>query len=211
MGKLKYRVGMVFGKLTVLSQFVENKRTFIIARCECGEEKKIRADHVDYGKIISCGCYGRTVAITHDKSCSVEYTVFAGIQQRCYNKNSSAYADYGLRGILCEWESFESFIQDMGNRPSSKHTIERIDVNKNYNINNCIWTDDRGLQNYNQNIKITNTSGKTGVCWQKNSEKWSAEIGVGGKAIKLGLFESFDEAVSVRQKAELKYYGFGKE
>jgi hypothetical protein len=64
------------------------------------------------------------------------------MKQRCSNPKHRSYQDYGGRGIsVCKaWaESFETFLADMGQRPSSKHTIERNDTNKNYEPGNCRW------------------------------------------------------------------------
>lgn len=70
-----------------------------------------------------------------------EYTVWRGMIERCENKNSKSYKDYGARGVtVCEiWrESFASFFEDMGHRPGG-YTIERIDVNLGYCKANCRW------------------------------------------------------------------------
>jgi hypothetical protein len=70
-----------------------------------------------------------------------EYTVWQNMKQRCLNSKSLEYKNYGGRGItICEeWLKFKNFIKDMGNKPEEDSTIERIDVNKGYNKENCIW------------------------------------------------------------------------
>jgi len=85
------------------------------------------------------------------------YRSWRSMMKRCYNKNTKDFSNYGGRGItVCErWRnSFESFLSDMGERPESK-TLDRIDVNGNYEPSNCRWAT-HVEQSYNKRIsKLT--------------------------------------------------------
>lgn len=77
----------------------------------------------------------------HGLSKSPSFAVWAGMRKRCLNPNDQAYKNYGGRGIkICvRWSKFENFLKDMGPRPSSKYSLERVNNNKGYTPSNCIW------------------------------------------------------------------------
>lgn len=80
--------------------------------------------------------------IGYPRTSDPRYDVWCGIRSRCLNEKSTNYPSYGGRGItMCvEWEnSFEQFAVDMGIRPSTKHTVERVDNDAGYFPGNCIW------------------------------------------------------------------------
>lgn len=116
-----------------------------LCRCDCGAEKLAASSDLKRGFIKSCGCLSKEntsrIFSTHKKSKTPEYQIWFGMKKRCVNPKSKSYKDYGGRGItVCDkWLKFEGFYEDMGERPSQKHSIERIDVNGNYELNNCKW------------------------------------------------------------------------
>jgi hypothetical protein len=105
-----------------------------------------------------------------------EYRAWRSMRDRCYNLNYSSYPIYGGRGIsVCEaWNgSFERFLADMGMKPSPKHSIERLDVNGNYEPNNCVWADHFQQANNRRNNRIITANGKTQTLAQ-----WCRESGM---------------------------------
>ena len=150
----------------------------------------------------------QTHNITHGKSQTIEYKTWKRMRGRCFLKSNPKYAIYGGRGItICErWDNFENFITDLGLRPSAKHSLDRIDVNGNYEPSNCRWTT-ATIQARNQNKRKDNTSGCRGVSFDRKRNMWNSYIHVSRKMIRLGFYSDVEEAISARKAAELKYWG----
>lgn len=86
-----------------------------------------------------------------------EYKAWENMRSRCNNPNMTDYHNYGGRGIkVCaRWDSFENFLSDLGLKPSNDHSLDRIDVNKNYTPNNCRWaTRKQQMRNTRLNKKV---------------------------------------------------------
>lgn len=128
--------------------------------CHCGAHFAASLSKVNRGQTRSCGCMGRAATrarlTTHSMRGTPEYKVWSAMKDRCFRAQSEKYADYGGRGItVCDaWvTSFEAFIADMGPCPDGL-TLERIDVNGNYEPGNCRWAT-TVEQNRNKRKSIT--------------------------------------------------------
>lgn len=137
------------------------------------------------------------------KSDYPEYYVWVAMRQRCRNPKCRIYKHYGGRGIkICKrWEKFENFFEDMGRRPEGKYSLDRIDVNGDYEPSNCRWATQ--LQQVLNRRDISNPLGHKGV--RKLYNCYQARITVNYKEIYLGNFKTLKEAVEARKNAEIKY------
>lgn len=141
----------VFGRLTVIGPAARRGYSrYVLCRCECGRTKEVYYQNLKHSRIRSCGCLKQEVqTATHATHChtiggkqSPEFMTWCHIRARCNNHRNKDYHRYGGRGIrVCdEWEaSFETFLRDMGPRPSPKHSIDRKENNGNYEPSNCRW------------------------------------------------------------------------
>jgi hypothetical protein len=147
MTKARDFTGVRFGKLLIieLAERIGNRRAYKCL-CDCGNTKNIRVECFSNGVTKSCGCIrNERIALlnkTHGKSNSSEYKSWHHAKERIFNPNDKKYFYYGGRGIKMDekWAlNFQSFYEDMGDKPSKNHSIGRIDVNEGYFKWNCRW------------------------------------------------------------------------
>lgn len=101
-----------------------------------------------------------------EKFGSTPYYVWTGMKSRCSDKNNKDYPNYGGRGItVCDrWKnSFENFYKDMGDKPSTNHSIDRIDNSGNYEPGNCHWIPLKDQNLNKRSNRIINYNGKTQI------------------------------------------------
>ena len=207
------KVGDKVGMLTLLDKKRENKRTYFYCKCDCGNEKWIRADSIGIGKTVSCGCYnaknnfykpkelkgkkfGRLVALKptaeRDKN---NYSVIWKCKCSC-----------GNIAFVAEHDLFRGKIKSCGclGAENSKKNIAKALKH----IKKISYKENTSLIAIDPNKKLlkNNKSGTTGVCWDKTKQKWIAQIGFKGRNINLGRFKNKEDAIEARQKAEEKYF-----
>jgi len=176
--------GKVFGRWTVLSRSGSDKRGELLwlCRCSCGNESSLTGSSLRSGNSISCGCYQaeHPSQKTHGASGTALYGTWKAMIRRCENKNTSAYDNYGGRGIeVCErWRhSFEDFLADMGPRPKG-YSIERKNNNGNYEPSNCRWAPPKDQANNTRSNRVLSIRGES-----KTLTQWSEKSGVGAGTI----------------------------
>lgn len=183
MSKALDLIGQKFGKLTVAerTENAKNGHSKWKCICECGKEVVVEGSSLRRGNTMSCGCYNREITIkrltTHGGKGTRLYRIWAQIKTRCYNENDEHYKNYGGRGIsMCEsWrDSFDSFRDwAIENEYSDDLSIDRIDVNGNYEPSNCRWATEKEQQNNRTNNRLLTYDGKTQTMTQ-----WAEELGL---------------------------------
>lgn len=160
--------GQKFGRLTVIGLDDERsvRKTYWMCLCDCGKMKSVRSDCLKNGTVTSCGCRKKeqdrenlTKHHSHLQSGTRLYEAWQGMKKRCYNEHDSRYNNYDGRGIkVCdEWKNdFAAFYEWALNTGYSEElTIDRIDVDGDYEPNNCRWADIKTqCNNRTSNIKI---------------------------------------------------------
>ncbi len=167
--KLIDLTGKKFGKLAVLG-IGERKKAGVywLCKCDCGKEKLILGQHLRYGGTVSCGCSSvERISIlnkTHGETKTRLYKIWCGMICRCKNKNRKSYNIYGARGIsVCdEWlNSYKSFKEwALLNGYQENLTIDRIDVNGNYEPSNCRWSTQKEQSNNTRRTVFIEYEGK---------------------------------------------------
>lgn len=186
--------GQRFGRLIVLREAAKigvigtraHERRRWICHCDCGAERTVEQGGLRNGETSSCGCLHRERFRHHIHGLSgrPEFRPWTGMRQRCENPNHPAYPDYGGRGIhVCErWHSFPNFMADMGPRPSSRHSVERIDNDGHYEPGNCRWAT-RGEQSRNRRNNVRLTLGGHTL----TVAEWARKIGCSQSRIRIRL------------------------
>lgn len=194
----EFGVGMVFGRLTVVSKAPTVSRAHSArwdCKCDCGETCTVYQTNLTRSLTLSCGCLQSERRTTHGKSNSKTYAVWVAMKQRTTNPNMVVAYNYMDRGIdLCEsWHTFENFLADMGEQPKGL-TLDRLDNSKGYSKENCAWiTQAAQTRNTRRNVNIT-AFGET-----KCITDWAAQFDLSCNTIKRRIEEwgwSNERAVS---------------
>jgi len=183
-------VGEAYGRLTVLREVerVNPRKRQFLCRCECGKEVSLNLNKLRSGHTRSCGCLhletlaeGRSKRpvvprLKHGLNKTPEHRAWVQMKQRCNNPNRKEYEHYGGRGIkVCtKWESdFTAFLADVGPRPGPGYSVDRIDVNGDYEPGNVRWAT---AEEQNSNTRVARPvtiNGKT-----QTISAWEREMGL---------------------------------
>lgn len=156
-------------------------------RCVCGIEKMVNMSNVNYLKSKSCGCQGKRVIPN-----SVKRT-FSLMKYRCETTTSPDYINWGAKGIKVIYKDYYEFYDDVGEKPSKHHSIDRINHLGNYEKGNCRWATTKTQSNNKSNNRPIEYKGIS-----KNLSEWAEDIGIGISTLKYRL----DIGISVNDAFE---------
>lgn len=203
--------GQRFGRLIAVREILL-ERSYWECLCDCGNLKTVRASRLRSGTTKSCGCFvgvnQAAAARKHGQweggKRTPEISAWESAKGRCHSENHALYRHYGERGIIvCDrWRNdFGAFLADMGPRPSSRHSLDRIDVNGNYEPGNCRWADDFTQQRNKRNNHRITFNGRT-MCVSEWAEVLGMRAGLLSRRLNLGwsVEKTLTEPVAPRIK-----------
>lgn len=173
--------GQRFGRLLVIRRQGTLSHPKWVCKCDCGRETEASYTCLTKGDTKSCGCLrqetaaklGRTRALPMRGT--AEYRTWVRLKGRCYNPSHQDFNDYGGRGITVSqvWlDSFDTFLLDMGLRPEGA-SIDRVDVNGNYEAGNCRWAQPDVQANNRRTSRFVEFSGR-----RMTVAQWASTVGV---------------------------------
>lgn len=203
-------IGQTFGRWNVVARAGRSRsgEPLWTCKCSCGTTRDVIGNRLKRGATKSCGCASLEAAVIATKKHGMwntpEYRAWQQLKKRCLNPRDKDFPDYGGRGIKVDqrWvESFESFYNDMGPRPSKMHSIDRKDVDGNYEPTNCRWATRKEQQN-NRRTPKNNKSGIAGVLRVKKGNVFTWRVTMAGYATTRA---DFFEACCLRKSLEAKF------
>lgn len=187
--------GYRFGRLVVLRDEEDiispnnNLSRVVLVRCSCGVEKKVRLGDLRKGHTTSCGCLMvekvKKSNTLHGKTKTPEYKAWHSMIRRCSDSSLHNYHRYGGRGIVvCDrWlKSFETFLKDVGVRPTPKHSIDRIDNDGNYEPGNVKWSTNEEQARNSTSARMITFQGQT-----KCLQDWADHLGIKRTTLRMRL------------------------
>lgn len=202
--------GLRFGKLTVIRRVYTNdyRRVYWKCQCDCGKTAIVMGKLLKSGGTKSCGCrVYESKNVKHGLKHTRLYRIWSGIKNRCYCKTSPCFDRYGGRGIvMCdEWRTdFTPFYNwALSNGYSDDLSIDRIDVNGNYEPSNCRWATAKE-QSDNKRCNILVTLGNETL----DLQQWCDRIGIKRSTVNTRVKTcgwSYERALTTPVRAHKKY------
>jgi hypothetical protein len=201
-------IGQVFGQLTVIATAPSrNGLSHWICQCTCGNSSEVSQSNLKKGTTKSCGCFRKVVAkenmktrfVTHGDHGTRLHSLWLGMRKRCYTTSSTAYAQYGGKGITVSshWDSYENFkAWALQNGYVDGLSLDRINSSGNYTPRNCRWVSVEAQIRNRRKTSKPSSSTYIGVSWHARSQTWVAHVTVTKRTYLVGYF---DDEVSAAQ------------
>lgn len=205
--RIKDLTGQRFGLLVALeiddAESENHKRIYWKCMCDCGKMNSVVMDSLSNGRTRSCGCLKGTQKTSYGRP----YSIWEHMRGRCLNENNTNFANYGGRGISVtgKWKTFKGFWEDMKDGYRDDLTLDRIDVNGNYEKGNCRWATMKEQGNNRRDTIYYIIDGEK-MCQSDVIEKFSIPITTLYKRIKNG----WDIERAVRTPIDTRYQRFKK-
>lgn len=169
--------GQRFGRLVVTERGPNgsNRATRWFCQCDCGGNTLAEGNALKNGHTTSCGCARINALTTHGKTKTPEYRAWTSMRCRCYRTRDISYPRYGALGIrVCDrWlHSFENFLADMGERPGTGYSLDRIDSKGDYCPENCRWATSSTQARNRRSSRFVSFNGRT-----QTVSEWAREQG----------------------------------
>lgn len=187
-------IGQTFGSWTVVERrgFIGPSAAFLCL-CACGSERIVRSGSLRGGGSMSCGCDGRerlgNSSRKHGLHKHPAYRSWVSMKDRCSRQAHSHYSQYGGRGITFDrsWNAFDGFWHDMGQSWFVGASLDRKDVNGNYNAENCRWATPREQSNNRRNTVILEYDGV-----ELPLTFWAEKLGISATSLRLRIKRGWD-------------------
>lgn len=171
------RLGKKFNKIKLTSWQFNDGKLFYNFKCDCGNQGNARWRYIVRGSRKTCDSCMVSPRLTHgdtvNRTLTKEFIAWCQMRSRCTQVDHISYKRYGARGIkVCDrWmNSFENFLSDVGRAPSEKHSLDRIDNDKNYEPSNCKWSTKQEQCNNRRSSKYLTIKGE-----RKTIANWARE------------------------------------
>jgi hypothetical protein len=207
--RMKDLTGHHYGRWEVLKFLGRPNGTFALWACRCGlclKEFEVRSGNLKVGRSYGCShCTSQRLHTTHGKSRDPRYAAWRDMLGRCYNPKTRSYPLYGGRGItVCDaWrgeDGLTNFLNQVGERPGVGYSLDRVNVDGNYEPGNVRWaTDTEQMRNRRDSLKLT-LNGKT-----LGAMEWSERLGIKRVTIGSRLRNGWDDKTTLTTPVQTKF------
>lgn len=211
---------MKYGKLTIIEEYARiDGHIYLKCECECGTIKNIREDHLRTGRTLSCGCLKKTILSqkysginkfieyeeyilgidNHSREFKIDKEDLEKVKKYYWFVSSRGYVKSNIKGTKKQL-FLHRYV--MGVNVPIDHVNQKKEDNRKSNLRICT----KSQNAINKKVNKNNKSGYTGVIYIQRIKKWHSYITVNKKGINLGYYDSLEEAIAARQKAEITYF-----